>query len=461
MQGKKVLIVDDEASIRDSLRLLLGERFDVTTANDGAQALETLLTLTPDVIVLDVMMPNVGGIETLRRLRERKVAAPVLMLSASNAVKTAVEAMKLGAVDFVEKPFELESLIATLERATETKSVPDVGTSRAAQLSSEPQSLPSVDLIGSSAPMVALKATLDHVAPTDATVLICGESGTGKEIVARYIHAHSARKSKPFVAINCGAIPETLIESELFGHEKGAFTHAVEQRIGLCERAEGGTLFLDEVGELSPHVQVKLLRFLQEREFYRVGSAKAIHVDLRIIAATNKNLEALIAVHKFREDLYYRLNVVQVPLTPLRDKSEDIPELLTHFVNKLSPTYGGKQLAFSEAVQRVFAEYLWPGNVRELENVVESLLALVEGGNVEVNHLPPKLLAPQAQPVENALATESLGAPGRGTLDREQIVRALKRANYALPRAAELLGVSRRILRYQMEKLGISDVPTH
>ncbi len=454
MHSKKVFIVDDEASIRDSLRLLLSEKFEITTASDGAEALTTLLNYQPDVILLDVMMPNVGGIETLRRLRERNVNAPVLMLSASNAVKTAVEAMKLGAVDFVEKPFEIESLVNLLTQATEVK--PQV-LDRSSQ-NGEPATVEFIceKLIGESAPMLALKATIAQVAPTDATVLIFGDSGTGKEIVARSIHAQSDRKSKPFIAINCAAIPETLIESELFGHEKGAFTHAVEQRIGLCELAQGGTLFLDEIGELSSHVQVKLLRFLQEREFYRVGSTKPIKVDLRIIAATNKNLETLIAEKRFRADLYYRLNVVQIALTPLRDRYEDVPLLLTHFTEKLGPVYGGKSLLFSESVMRAFSEYLWPGNVRELENVVESLLALTEGTAVELKDLPPKLVAPPP-----ALGDSPVGEAGnpRTSLEREEIVRALKRANYLLPRAAELLGVSRRILRYQMEKLGISDVP--
>lgn len=455
MQSKKVFIVDDEASIRDSLSLLLGETFDITTARDGAEALTTLLNYQPDVILLDVMMPNVGGIETLRKLREQKIDAPVLMLSASNAVKTAVEAMKLGAVDFVEKPFEIENLVALLNQATELKTQLPAPSSA---IKSDNSFTPFVSekLIGESAPMLSLKATITQVAPTDATILINGDSGTGKEMVARSIHAQSLRKSKPFVAINCAAIPETLIESELFGHEKGAFTHAVEQRIGLCELADGGTLFLDEIGELSPHVQVKLLRFLQEREFYRVGSAKSIKVDLRIIAATNKNLELLIAEKRFRADLYYRLNVVQISLTPLRDRLEDVPLLLNHFVEKLGPLYGGKTLQFPEPVMRAFSEYMWPGNVREVENVVESLLALVEAGEVSLKDLPPKLLAPP--PVLGDLPLGEAGSP-RTSLEREEIVRALKRANYLMPRAAELLGVSRRILRYQMDKLGIPDVP--
>jgi DNA-binding NtrC family response regulator len=453
MQGKKVFIVDDEASIRDSLRLLLSDQFEVATAEDGAAALATLVNYKPDVILLDVMMPNVGGIETLRQIRDRDVNTPVLMLSASNAVKTAVEAMKLGAVDFVEKPFEIENLVQLLTNATQSAIKPP----SAAAKSSRAEPVTAVEIVGEAASMVALRATIAQVAVSDATVLINGESGTGKEMVARAIHQHSPRSSGAFVAINCAAIPETLIESELFGHEKGAFTHAVEQRIGLCEVANGGTLFLDEVGELSPNVQVKLLRFLQEREFYRVGSTKAVTVDLRVIAATNKNLEDLISRKLFREDLYYRLNVVQIPLAPLRDRSEDIPQLLAHFMRKLGPVYGGKVLTLSEPVKQALLEYLWPGNVRELENVVESLLALVESGTVELKDLPPKILSGPGQIGEQVSGNEA--AAPRKSLEREEIVRALKRANYLVPRAAELLGVSRRILRYQMEKLGIPDVP--
>jgi DNA-binding NtrC family response regulator len=453
MQGKKVFIVDDEASIRDSLRLLLSDQFEVATAEDGAAALATLVNYKPDVILLDVMMPNVGGIETLRQIRDRDVNTPVLMLSASNAVKTAVEAMKLGAVDFVEKPFEIENLVQLLTNATQNAIKPPSAPAK----SNRAEPVTAVEIVGEAASMMALRATIAQVAVSDATVLIHGESGTGKEMVARAIHQHSPRSSGAFVAINCAAIPETLIESELFGHEKGAFTHAVEQRIGLCEVANGGTLFLDEVGELSPNVQVKLLRFLQEREFYRVGSTKAVTVDLRVIAATNKNLEDLISRKLFREDLYYRLNVVQVPLAPLRDRSEDIPQLLAHFMRKLGPVYGGKNLTLSEPVKQALLEYLWPGNVRELENVVESLLALVESGTVELKDLPPKILSGPGQIGEQGSGNEA--AAPRKSLEREEIVRALKRANYLVPRAAELLGVSRRILRYQMEKLGIPDVP--
>ncbi len=455
---KKVLIVDDEAPIRDSLRLLLKSNFNVSVAEDGEQALSLADEFAPDLILLDVMMPNLDGLETLKRLRDKNITVPVIMLTATNTVKTAVEAMKSGAIDYLSKPFDIDELtsliVATLKAPITIEKNGHGARSQAP--------VPDADfgpMVGQSGAMAALFTKIKQVAERNTTVLITGESGTGKELVARQLHDLSPRKDKPFVPINCAAIPETLIESELFGHEKGAFTHAVDRRIGHFELANGGTLFLDEIGELSMAVQVKMLRFLQEQEFYRIGRSKPIRVDVRIVAATNKNLEELIAEKKFRQDLFYRINVINVMLPPLRDRFEDIPNLANYFVRKFSSTYGGKSLSFSKEAMDVLVQYNWPGNVRELENVVESLMALSLTDVVQEDDLPRKLKTRAS--VENFKTTVLEGDikfdDAEKLFESEMILKALRKTNYVQTRAAELLGISRRILKYKMDKLGISE----
>ncbi len=458
---KRVLIVDDEAGVRDSLRLLLKSSFDVHTAEDGQQALSVIDDIKPDLILLDVLMPNLDGMQTLKQLKERSIEAPVIMLTATNTVKTAVQAMKWGAVDYLSKPFEVEELttliIGTLSNA-------DVRLTAGAENSGRHIPAPAADfgpMVGKCGGMSELFQKVRQVAERDTTVLITGESGTGKELIARQIHELSPRKNKPFIALNCAAIPETLIESELFGHERGAFTHAVERRIGHCELADGGTLFLDEIGELSLPVQVKMLRFLQEQEFYRVGRSKPIKVDVRIIAATNKNLEELIKSKMFRQDLYYRINVIGVNLPPLRDRYEDIPSLVEHFLQKFSPVYGGKKLQLSPEAMNILVQYDWPGNVRELENVIESLMALSPQEQVTDADLPRKLKARsslegfKAPAFDDSMKFEE----AEKMFESEMILKALRKTNFVQTRAAELLGISRRILKYKMDKLGISDRP--
>jgi two-component system response regulator AtoC len=465
---RKILIVDDEPAIRDSLRLLLKSNFDVEVAQDGEEALRVLESLRPDLMLLDVMMPRLDGIEVLKQMQERQISLPVIMLTATNTVRTAVQAMKCGAVDFLNKPFDVEELtniiLATLERTHKISAIATPADEVDGQSDGERVTrLPPGDfgpLVGRSAPMSELFARIQQVAVRDTTVLITGESGTGKELVARQIHEGSSRKSGPFVAINCAAIPETLIESELFGHEKGAFTHAVERRLGHFELAHGGTLFLDEIGELSLGVQVKMLRFLQEQEFYRVGKSKPIRVDVRIVTATNKNLEELVKQKTFRQDLFYRINVVNLCLPPLRERYEDIPHLVEHFVKKLHGTYGGRALTLSPEAMEHMVEYSWPGNVRELENVIESLLALAPADLVTAQDLPRKVREREAV-VEGGLSP--VFASGLGFEEAEKmfetdmIMKALKRANFVQTRAAELLGISRRILKYKMDKLGINE----
>ena len=458
---KRVLIVDDEQDVRESLKLLLAKRFEVFTAEDGSVALEMLDKINPDLILLDVMMPTLGGIETLERINEREQTVPVIMLTGSNTVKTAVQAMKSGAVDYLSKPFEVEELTSLIIETLDSQTLP-LGTIHKSG-SVEP-SAPDADfgiMVGKSEEMQELFRNISQVAACETTILITGESGTGKELIARRLHEMSDRAKKPFIPINCAAIPETLIESELFGHEKGAFTNAFDRRIGHFELADGGTLFLDEIGELSLPVQVKMLRFLQEHEFYRVGKSKPIRVDVRVIAATNKNLEDLIKEKKFRQDLYYRINVVNISAPPLRDRKSDIPAFTEYFVKKFASVYGDRELNFTKEAKNILTNYDWPGNVRELENVIESLMALSPSDKITPENLPPKLTQQQSGSLDILKSSVFEGAmnfeEAEKQFEKEIIEKALKRTNNVQTKAAELLGISRRILKYKMDKLGIGE----
>lgn len=453
-----VLIVDDEQNVRDSLRLLLKDDFNVITAGNGDEALELLEHTDVDLMLLDVMMPNRDGLETLEALRASDHTLPVIMLSANNTVKTAVAAMKLGALDYLSKPFEVEG-IKTLINSLLSKKWSGPGThtnSTRANLVIPPGDFGP--LVGSGNAMEAVFGRVEQVAARDTTVLITGESGTGKELIAHQIHNLSNRKDKAFVPINCAAIPESLIESELFGHEKGAFTNAIERRLGYFELADGGTIFLDEIGELSLPVQVKILRFLQEHEFCRVGDSRPIHVDVRIIVATNQDLEELIDQQRFRQDLYYRINVINITMPALRDRFEDIMPLAEHFVEKYSPMYGNRKLTFSKAAYRRLVEYSWPGNVRELENVVESLMALTTENQIEEADLPPKFHRGRVEQIGPNIFDGSMSfEEAERVFEKEMIIKALRKSDNVQTRAAELLGISRRILKYKMDKLGITD----
>jgi DNA-binding NtrC family response regulator len=464
---RRILVVDDEESVRDSLRLLLKNNFEVTTVAGGKEALDVVPSFQPHLILLDVLMPNLDGVETLRRLRQTNILMPVVMLTASNAVRTAVQAMKCGAVDYLNKPFEIDeltNLILSILDETGSKEVTTLKEtspviSKSTLVQTEADFGP---MVGTSEIMQKVFKKVSQVAVRDTTVLITGESGTGKELIARRIHDLSPRSGAPFVAINCAAIPETLIESELFGHERGAFTHAMERRIGHFELADKGTLFLDEIGELSLPVQVKMLRFLQEQEFFRVGRSKPIRVDVRIVTATNKNLEELIVAKNFRQDLFYRINVVSIKMPPLRDRYDDIKPLVGHFVQKLSPLYSGRKLDFTDDALEVLRGYSWPGNVRELENVIESLLALCLKDEVSVEDLPSRLLLQEPSNLKQQVFQGSLSFEDAERMFESEIIeKALKRSNYVQTKAAELLGISRRILKYKMDKLGIADKPMH
>jgi DNA-binding NtrC family response regulator len=463
-EGKRLIIVDDEESVTSSLSLLLKRNFLVQTAATARKALELINVEAPDLLLLDVLLPDKDGIELLRELREVH-SFPVIMLTSSNTVRTAVEAMKLGAVDYLTKPFDIGPLTTLInEVLAESESIPVPNASLPDERKAPSKIVGDFgDMIGESPAMRDVFKRISMVAGKDTTILILGDSGTGKELVARRIHELSRRSSGPFIAVNCAAIPETLIESELFGHERGAFTHAVERRLGHCELADGGTLFLDEIGELSLNVQVKLLRFLQEQEFYRVGRSKPIKVDVRIVTATNRNLETLIQEKKFRQDLYYRIHVVSINMPRLSERVEDIMRLALHFVEKYRSSYGGRILSFSDEVVIAMQAYQWPGNVRELENFVEALMALSPNDEVTIADLPVKFLDLQGRfdkgsgvggaLVQGVVKYEDAAA----IFESEMIIKALKRAGYVQTKAAELLGISRRILKYKMDKLGISD----
>jgi two-component system response regulator AtoC len=468
VRKKKVLIVDDESIVRESLQLLLSRLYEIQVAADGSAAIELLAASAaggtfPDIVLLDVMMPGVDGLDTLQQISEQYPRLPVIMLTASTTLKTAVDAMKIGAVDYLSKPFDVDELLSlieeTLTKGAGGRTAPSSVSTFVLDRGLTPESLGDFgQLVGTHPLMEDLFQKIDQVAARDTTILITGESGTGKELVAREIHLRSTRAQGPFIALNCAAIPESLIESELFGHEKGAFTHAMERRLGQFELAHRGTLFLDEIGELSLPIQVKMLRFLQEQQFYRVGNSKATQVDVRILAATNRNLELAIEQGKFRQDLYYRINVVSLEIPPLRQRCEDVPRLLAGFVRKLSATYSGRVLTFSDEAKKLLMGYSWPGNVRELENVVESLLALTSSDAVEAKDLPSRIgiTVDRRSVAEDVLDGVVPFEEAERAFETELILKALERCDFVQTRAAQLLGISRRILKYKMDKLGIS-----
>ncbi|MCP5045107.1 MAG: sigma-54-dependent Fis family transcriptional regulator, partial [bacterium] len=370
-----LLVVDDEIGIRESLRMLLKNEFEVATCADVESALEALAERTPDLIILDLVMPGRGGMDFLREMRERGSTIPVVVLTASNTIDAAVGAMKEGAADFITKPYELDALQIKIRQLIERGELER----EVVRLRDEVAGRQQLGrLVGRAPAMLEMFRTIERVADSRASVLISGESGTGKELVAQAIHELGPRKDAPFIAVNCGAIPHDLMESELFGHEKGAFTGASEQRIGFFEAADGGTLLLDEIGELDPSVQVKLLRALQERKIERLGNPHSIDIDVRIVAATNRDLEREIQSGQFRQDLYYRVNVISIEIPPLRERREDIRLLAESFKQRIGQELDRK-LDFEPEVIAAIERYAWPGNVRELENAIERGAALCEG----------------------------------------------------------------------------------
>ncbi len=447
----RILIVEDEEKLRRVLQLQLQSGgYDVELAGSAEEALR--LSDRAELVLTDLRLPGMDGLELLALLRRQNALVPVIVMTAFGTIENAVEAMKSGASDFLLKPFSLDHLTTVVEKALEVRALRDENRKLREELG---RRYDWTNVIGRSGAMQEIFATISRVAPTRATVLLCGESGVGKDLIARAIHYHSPRRERPLVKINCTAIPENLMESELFGYEKGAFTGAAAAKPGKFEQADSGTVFLDEIGDVPPAIQVKLLRVLQEREFERLGSNKTRQIDVRVIAATNADLRAALEEGRFREDLYYRLNVMPINIPPLRERKEDVAFLAEHFVRKLAPETGSAVQGISEAAVAKLLTYHWPGNVRELENVIERSLVLCTRKILE----PADILldsAPKARPA--AANGDPQFLPDGMTLDdyeQSMIREALRRANGNKSQAARLLGLTRNALRYRLTQMGL------
>ena len=452
----RILVVDDERSMQEFLEIFFRrEGFEVTTAGGLEEALVAIGADDFDVVISDIQMPGGTGLDLLRAVKEENADTVVIMITAFATTETAIEAMKQGAYDYVTKPFKVDELRIVVEKALEKQLL----TQENQRLRSELQSRSRVrSLIGTSAAMQRVYDLMAQVATTKTNVLVSGASGTGKELVARGIHEQSDRADGAFVAVNCGAIPENLLESELFGHVKGAFTGAVQNKPGLFEAADGGTLFLDEIGELPQSLQVKLLRVLQEKTVRRVGGNQDSSVDVRIVAATNRDLQHEVSEGRFREDLYYRLNVIQISLPPLCERMEDVPLLVQHFVEKYAGELGKELRGVSEEAMGRILAHDFPGNVRELENTVERAVALTPGEWIEAASLPPAVLEPKPRRFEGRLPVDGANLDDLvADYESELIREALERTAGVKKRAAQLLGVTFRSFRYRIEKLGIED----
>ncbi len=444
-----VLVIDDDINLGKVISYQLSQSgYTVDTANSGQQGLEYFRKSNYDIVISDIQMPDISGIELLKKIRRENGQVIIIMITAYGSVDNAVEACNLGADDYLTKPFGKEQLLFTIEKAV-----------RFRQLQVENQRLREdltdkfrIDnMVAKSGAMQEVLRTTQKLANSEATVLIMGESGTGKEIIARAIHYNSNRKNKPLVTVNCPSVPGNLLESELFGHVRGAFTGAIKDRKGKFEEADGGTIFLDEIGDLQLDLQAKLLRVLQEQEFSRLGDSKVIKVDVRIIAATNRDLFQLVQDGKFREDLYYRLSVVPLVLPPLRKRKEDIPYLVDFFLQRNA---AGKNIRFADEVYQALIEYDWPGNIRELENLVERLIALASGNLITIDELPGYILNPSGKKNQSAI---ELGEDiSLENVEKEAILQALQRTNGNQTQAARLLKIPRHVLLYRMKKFGLS-----
>jgi len=444
----KILIVDDEAGIRESLSSILrDERYSVEAVDSAELALERLHSGSVEVVLLDVWLPGMDGMEALSRIQSLPQPPSVIIISGHGTIETAVRATKLGAFDFIEKPLSLERIIVLVRNAIEQRRLQEENQLLHTELGHRYR------IVGDSVPMKALRQQIAVTAPTNGRVLIYGESGTGKELVARSLHAASLRNKAFFVEVNCAAIPEELIESELFGHVKGSFTGASEDKIGKFAKADGGTLFLDEVGDMSLRTQSKVLRVLEEQRFERVGSNQTLHVDVRVIAATNKNLEQEISRGAFRQDLFYRLNVIPFFVPPLRDRKEDIPVLARYFLAEFSSEYGKKTRELTDGAMEILLRYPWPGNVRELRNLVERLVIVCPQARIEPHHLPPELFRGVAESPQQPYSTLH---EARSAYEREFILRKLQEHRWNMTQTASALGLERSHLYRKMKSLGIA-----
>jgi two-component system nitrogen regulation response regulator NtrX len=449
----KVLVVDDEESIRRTLSAVLrDEGFPVVLARDADDALAKAAQDQPDVVLLDIAMPGRSGLEVLERLKEDMPGLPVIMMSGHGTIETAVKATKLGAFDFIEKPLSIDKVFVAIRNATDLQRLAEVNRLLLDELDARAQ------MVGDSEPIQKLKSQIETVAPTNASVLITGENGTGKEVVARAIHALSLRRDKPFIEVNCAAIPEQLIESELFGHEKGAFTGALAQKRGKFDLAHQGTIFLDEIADMSLKTQAKVLRILQERTFERVGGVKRVEVDVRVLAATNKDLEEEIAKGTFREDLFYRLNVIPFRVPALRERREDVPVLAEHFLKLLLAETGRGPKQLDKAVLKAFMDYPWPGNVRELRNLIERLVLLTTGPRITLDDLPEEFTRAGKPGASIPGEVDSL-AEARTRFEREFIAAKLAENGGNISRTAEKLGMARESLSRKIKQFGLQVRP--
>lgn len=457
-----ILIVDDEEAIRTSLRSILeDEGYEVAVAATGAEALKIYGTDPPDLMILDIWMPEMDGLETLRRVKEFVPATQVMMISGHGSIETAVKAIKLGAYDYIEKPLSLENVTLRVKHALEQYRLAQENRSLRTKVQQK------FELVGHSPTMQRLRELIQTAGPTNSRVLIGGENGTGKELVARAIHMHSTRSDHPFVAVNCAAIPETLIESELFGHEKGSFTGATSMKRGQFEQADGGTLFLDEIGDMSLSTQAKVLRALQEQQFTRVGGTKLMKVDVRVLAASNKDLEKEIGNGHFREDLFYRLNVVPIVVPPLRERREDIQALVQHFMKIHSEEQGLRMKEVSPEAMAVLQQYDWPGNIRELRNLIERLMIMVPGYVIEGSQAAMSLQGRTtgavvvAVPSSNPLLAKSYDSlrDARNAFEKEYISRKLREHHWNISRTAEDLKIERSHLHRKIKLLDVEMRP--
>jgi len=459
MKGRILIVDDEEIVLRSCVRILRDEDYEIETAGDGLAALRLFDENTFDVLILDIKMPRMDGIEVLRRVKEARPDIDVIMITGLHDIGTAVQAMKLGALDYLPKPFEPDELKMLVARAFDRKAL------REGTLGVENEDSPSYhfeNIIGSSPPMQNMFRMIARCAPTNSTVMIRGESGTGKELIARAIHYNSLRKDRPFVPVDCTSLSENLLESELFGHIKGSFTGAVSNKKGLIESADGGTLFLDEIGNISLTTQAKLLRFIEEREFRAVGDTRAQAVDIRLITATNKDLEGMVADGHFREDLYYRINIFPIEIPPLRDRHDDIPALATYFLTRFSEDMNHKATEFSSGAMNLLMNHDWPGNVRELENVIQRAVILAGGDVIRQGHLVNIIdvlphVDPEVPQTSDELKETKKLARQKSVEDLEKnfVLGALKRNQWNVTRAAEETGMQRSNFQALMKKYDI------
>ncbi|MGH9751050.1 MAG: sigma-54-dependent transcriptional regulator [Candidatus Polarisedimenticolia bacterium] len=456
----RILIVDDEKGMRDFLSIMLRKEGYAVTAADAVEPANVLVSRGDfDLVISDIALPSQSGLEVLKHSKSVSPETPVIMITAYASTESAIEALKLGAYDYIIKPFDVEELKIIVRNALEKQRLQQENRALKRELK---EKLRFDELVGESPRMREVTDLVARIAPTHSTVLIVGESGTGKELVARAIHAGSPRKDRPFVSINCGALPDELLESELFGHTRGSFTGALAAKKGLFEVADGGTIFLDEIGDTSPAMQIKLLRVLQERKIRRVGGTEEAEVNVRVIAATNQDLDRMVRERRFREDLYYRINVIQIRMPALREKTEDIPQLALHFLVKYGRIMGKKITRITEEAMERLRAHDWPGNVRELENVIERAVALEAGDAITLDSLSREVRHPggrAAQEFPVNLSEQGIDLEQRLERLREQFMEeALRRANGVQTRAAELLGMSFRSFRYFAKKYNLLDL---